>query len=127
MLESPAFLALSHKAKIALIYLAKRYNGRNNGKIGFGVRSGCFVAQNGKLKDVSIGIDKSSMARCLQELSALGFIRCIVEATFDQKRLTREWRLTWLPCDEQPPTKEFMRWSAKLQNPVPMEGLATTA
>ena len=108
ILETPAFLALSPRATRALLFMLKRFNGTNNGKIAFGVRSGCFMRPQGssQLDDRPV-LSKSEMGRALRELQAAGFIRCTQEATFDQKRLTREWRLTWLPCNGQPPTKEF--------------------
>ena len=109
IMETPAFLALSSRATRALFFMLKRFNGTNNGKIAFGVRSGCFVRLPGlpQLDDRPV-LSKSEMCRALAELQAAGFIRCTQEATFDQKRLTREWRFTWLPCNGQAPTKEFV-------------------
>jgi hypothetical protein len=40
IMETDAWLALSANAKVLLIVMAKRFNGRNNGRIAFGVRSG---------------------------------------------------------------------------------------
>jgi hypothetical protein len=110
LLESPAFLALSSSAKCTLLFLTKRFNGVNNGHIGFGVRSGCFIPLpgSGELVDRPIGLAKSAIARSLKALEAAGFIRCTKDATFDQKRLTREWRLTWIQCSGCPATKDFM-------------------
>jgi hypothetical protein len=117
IMETPAFLALSSGATRALLFMLKRFNGVNNGKIAFGVRSGCFTRRPGtpQLEDCPI-LSKSEMGRALRELQAAGFIRCTQEATFDQKRHTREWRLTWLPSNGQPPTKEFAS-ERRPQNP----------
>lgn len=111
LLEHPNFLVLSSNAKVVLIYLAKRFNGFNNGQIGFGWRAGCFIQVNGKEhQERSFGLSRYQIGRALDELEGAGFIICTKTATFDQKRLAREWRLTWLPSGpnaERPPTKEF--------------------
>lgn len=109
MLEHPAFLALSPNAKVTLLFMLKRYDGTNNGKIGFGVRSGCFVPKQGtgELLNRPFGVSRSNIGRALTELESAGFIACTQPATFNQKRLTREWRLTWLVCNGRPPTREF--------------------
>jgi hypothetical protein len=125
ILECAAFLALSPNAKVVLLFMLKRYDGGNNGKIGFGVRSGCFAPQQGtgKLVDRPIGLSRSNVHRALNELVVAGFIRCTQPATFDQKRMTREWRLTWLSCNGQPATKDFVRQqSPKKTETSPVHG-----
>ena len=113
VLESAAACRLSGTATRVLLYIIKRHNGVNNGRIGFGSRSGCFARKPGcgELEDISIGIAPRTMSDALFELEAAGFIRCTKDSTFDQKRMTKEWRLTWLPTGEGqtavPPTKEF--------------------
>lgn len=111
LLEHPSFLTLSANAKVVLIYLAKRFNGFNNGQVGFGCRAGCLVpVGGGQHVERGIGLSRPQVTRALVELAGAGFIVCTKAATFDQKRLTREWRLTWLPSganSERPPTKEF--------------------
>lgn len=120
VMETPAFLALSPNGTRALLFLVKRFNGVNNGKICFGVRSGCFVKPPGQADLVDRPIlAKGQVQRALAELQAAGFIRCTKEATFNQKKLTREWRITWLPCDGKPATKEFAGQNLK---PSPMGG-----
>ena len=109
MMETPAFHSLTSDSKVALLYVAKRYNGHNNGKIGFSVREGGFVRQPGQpdaqARDLPL-FSKTRMHRALDELQAFGFAVVAQESSFGQKRLAREWRLTWLPCDGAP-TKEF--------------------
>jgi hypothetical protein len=125
ILESPAFLTLSANEIVVLLFMLKRYNGSNNGKIAFGVRSGCFVPlqKTGKLVDRPLKLSRSSIDRALDKLEAARFIRCTQPATFDQKRRTREWRLTWLPCNGQPATKDFVRQpSAENVEPSPAGG-----
>jgi hypothetical protein len=111
LLEHPNFLALSANAKVVMLYMAKRFNGFNNGQIGFGWRGGCLVAVNGRENvEKPFGLSRHQIGRALDELDAAQFIVCTKAATFDQKRLTREWRLAWLPSgpnSERPATREF--------------------
>jgi hypothetical protein len=122
LLEHPNFLALSPNAKVCLLAIAKRYNGANNGRIAFGVRSGIFVPINGKeLVEKPFGLSRFQIGRALGELEEAGLIVCTQGASFDQKRLMREWRLTWLPSgakNEHRATKEFASFNpAEKQNP----------
>lgn len=109
VLETDAARRLSGTATKVLLYLLKRHNGANNGRIAFGARSGCFRHEPGskELIDASIEIGPSATSAALYELKRAGFIRCTKDSTFDQKRTTREWRLTWLPVGTTPETKEF--------------------
>lgn len=110
MLETRAMCNLSPAAFKVLVYMAKRFYGDNNGRIAFGVRSGCFVRQPGgplHHVEVSIGLSSSRKAHALKELEQAGFIVCVKPSSFDQKRRVKEWRLTWHPCGGQPATKEF--------------------
>jgi hypothetical protein len=123
LLDHPAVLRLSGDAFKVMVYMAKRFSGYNNGEIGFGTRSGCTVKVNGK-ESVCKNIlppktrkgrwGKSSegrIRRALDELEAAGFIVCTKGSSFGQKKLTREWRLTWLhtgtPERPTPATGEF--------------------
>jgi hypothetical protein len=109
VLESEAARTISPTATKVLLFIVKRHNGTNNGTIGFGARSGCFLRPPGakELEDAPIGLAPRTVSDALFELERAGFIRCTRQSTFDQKRTTREWRLTWLPCGSEPPTKEF--------------------
>src|SRR6185312_11483343 len=126
LLDHPAALDLSGDAFKVMVYMARRFNGYNNGKVGFGVRSGCVIKINGtasitkpifpivRRKPGGRGQPPHSrMKRALDELEAAGFIVCTQPATFNQKRLSREWRLAWLPTGtpERPvgATKEFAK------------------
>ncbi len=126
ILDTAAARSLSGSAFKVLVYLGKRYDGFNNGKIGFGCRSGCISKKTGTSERVTlpIGIGKSAIAAALLELETAGFIRCAKESTFDQKRMAREWRLTWLPVGNEPATKEFATAPArtKKQNAVRQNG-----
>lgn len=112
VMETPAFHCLTPEARTALLYMAKRFYGWNNGQIGFGVRSGGFVRNPGQpdseVVDVPV-MSKTTMHRALVEVEALGFAVVTKESSFGQKKLAREWRLTWLPtADRTMATKDFM-------------------
>lgn len=109
VLESPAALRLSGNAFKVLVYLAKRFNGSNNGTLRFGVRTGCTARnrQTKQLEDVPIGLARSVQQRALKELLEAGFIREVTPSSFHQKRLVREWRITWLPTNGGLATNEF--------------------
>jgi len=98
--DSPAWASLSGDAVKVLVALRRRFNGTNNGSIGYGVREA-----------EAIGLSKNKAALALLELTRTGFIRVGKASGFDQKRLAREWVLTSEPYAGQPATMDFMRWS----------------
>lgn len=109
IMETDAWLALSSNTKVLLMVLAKRFNGRNNGTIAFGVRSGVFHPINGKdLGEKPFGLSRFQIGRALAEAEAAGFIVCTLDASFGQKRVMREWRLAWLEADGKPATRDFV-------------------
>jgi hypothetical protein len=123
VLETPATRALSGTAFKLLVYIVKRFNGVNNGIIGFGVRSGCYVRKpgTGELIDLPIGIQPRTTANGLRELQEAGLIACTKASSFGQKKLQREWRVTWLGTpDGKMATKEFatIQPGTKKQKPV---------
>lgn len=107
MLDSEAFRHLDGNAVKVLLHMWRRYNTVNNGSIGYGVRDASDPMKG-------LGISKSTAARALEALEAAGFVEITVNSTFRQTRLTREWRLTWLPTGSLekpiPATKEFMTY-----------------
>lgn len=119
VLETEAALSISPPAFKALVYLLKRFNGINNGRIAFGARSGCFLREPGNkvLVDRPFGLAPSTIGDALYELEKAGFIRCTRESSFDQKRLVREWRITWLNCGNELPTKEFATATGNFRRP----------
>lgn len=112
LMESPAFHHLSPEGRTGLIYLAKRFNGSNNGKIGFGVRSGGFVRNAGSpnLIDKPV-LSQTRMQAALYELQAFRLARIATPSSFGQKKRTREWELTWLSCDGKAAARDFMALS----------------
>lgn len=129
VLESERARLLSGTAFKVLVYLLKRFNGSNNGRIAFGLRSGCFARNSatGEIEDRSLGLGKSAVGEALRELDAAGFIRCETPSSFGQKRLTREWRVTWLEAAGKLPTKDFVIAAVEPKNyfPVRQGGLCS--
>ena len=112
MMDAEAWQSLTGNQRAVYIEMAARYNGRNNGRIPYSVREAAE----------SLHIGKSTAARDLAVLQERGFIIPRKKGAFSLKvRHATEWRLTEFSCDVTPalPTKEFMRWSPKIQNTVP--------
>lgn len=100
MLDSDAFRELRGNAVKLLLRLATRYNGANNGAISMSTREAW--------KEVNCSHNHA--AELFHELQEAGFIRATQKGSFDwKKRHATTWRLTWLDCDGEPATKEFMR------------------
>jgi hypothetical protein len=106
-LNSAAWKDLDPVARTIYVELMKRYNGSNNGRIGYSARQ---AAQDGK-------ISKDTAARGLRSLEAHGFIVAEKRGAFHCKvRHASEYRLTTYDSDvatkyeEKLATKEFMRW-----------------
>lgn len=105
MLDCLAFQHLSPYAAKVLLRLARRFNGANNGRIGFSVRQAtaeCRIAFN-------------TARKALAELQAKGFIEVVTPGGFSLKdRHSTEWRLTYLPTKTDvglvEGDKPFMRW-----------------
>ena len=111
LLKSAAWLTMTPNAKALLIEVWKRHNGVNNGKISYSVREAA-----------EIGLGRSTAARAFTELVERGFLRITRHSVFTLKtKDARTWELTAERCYDNPPAKDFMRWSEE-QNTVPLEG-----
>ncbi len=120
VLHSPAFRALSPASAKTLLYILKLYNGLNNGHIAFGVRTGSFGRENSKPVWLSFGLSKSAVAEALKELEERGFLVCTKLSSFGQKKLVKEWRITWLPGPGPTiPTKDFFKVQGKARKRGP--------
>lgn len=111
MLDSLAWLQLTVYARSAYVELARRYNGSNNGSIGFSSRT---LAER-------LRCSKDTAAKALRELEDAGFIDTVRFGTFVQKnRKASEYRLNAFRCDlsGHPPSKKFMAFQA-----VPRSGI----
>jgi DNA-binding transcriptional MocR family regulator len=103
LMRSPAWKSLSGQSRALYAELAKYYNGRNNGKIGYSIRQAAEDLQ----------VAEGTASRHLRILTERGFIEPMKKGAFSLKeRHATEWRMTEFICDVtgQPPTKDFMRW-----------------
>lgn len=103
LLDSSAYLALRPISRALLIEVARRFNGYNNGAIGFGERDA--VERLGLT-------DRRAVRRAFADLESAGFIAKTRAGGFNLKargeHRASEWRMTWLPTDTVPATKDFM-------------------
>lgn len=81
-------------------------NGSNNGSLFMGVRD---AAARMGASDVNVA------RKAFDELIETGFIKVQKEAHFHVKAAensrARCWQLTWLPCNNRAPTREFTRFN----------------
>jgi hypothetical protein len=102
MLGSPAWLTMSPNAKALLIDVWRRHNGVNNGEISYSVREAA-----------AIGLGRSAAARAFRELVGRGFLRVSRDSCFAYKmKKARTWVLTAERINDEPSTRDFMRWTA---------------
>jgi hypothetical protein len=114
-LKSKAWKSLSPNARALYVEIVTRYNGSNNGRIGFSVRDAADA----------LHIGKTTASAALQELQERGFLVVAKRSAFSLKTKTAtEWRLTEFPCDitNAISSREFMRWSPE-KITVPVAGL----
>ena len=101
--------------------LIRRFNGSNNGRIGFGVREAA--------KAVNVNATET-VSGYFHDLEAAGFIVATRRSAFNLKaradRMATEWALTWLPIDDRAATKDFMHERPSnfdgTENPTPKNG-----
>jgi hypothetical protein len=116
MLNSAAWKDLNAVERAIYLELTYRYNGSNNGRIGYSARTAA----------IDLKISKDTAGRALKSLQAHGFIVRERRGEFHCKiRHASEYRLTIYDSDiatnyaDKLATKEFMRWE-KIQNAVPV-------
>ena len=101
MLASQAYRSLSCYARCLLTELGRRYNGDNNGDIPLSIREAAEL----------LNCHKDTASKAFRELEDRGFVRTHIKGAFNVKvRLATTWILTEYRYDDQPPTKEFMKW-----------------
>jgi hypothetical protein len=115
MLNSEAWKDLNSVARSIYVELTFRYNGSNNGRIGYSARQAAH----------DLKISKDTAARGLRSLEQHGFVVVEKRGAFHCKiRHASEYRLTIYDSDiatnfaDKLATKECMRWQ-KIQNTVP--------
>lgn len=115
LLSTLAYRSLSPPARAVLVELMRVYNGTNNGRLALSVRDAggaCCISKN-------------TAARAFDELADRGFIVQTKPGAFSVKfRLATEWALTEFRNDATGAmaSKDFVRWTPKIQNTVPPEG-----
>lgn len=106
VMDSAAYRALKSGPRALLLEIIRRYNGSNNGTIGLGVRQAAAALNI---------TDKDTANVYFKALEAHGFIKAISRGGFNMKdpssRRASEWAITWERVGDQPPTKEFMKWT----------------
>jgi Helix-turn-helix domain len=108
LLDSPAYVSLSVRARAALVEVNRGYNGSNNGRIVLSVRA---VASR-------MNCHRDTAARALQELVEKGFIEPRTKGAFNIKfRHATEWRLNDRRCDAtgKAQSQAFMRWQGNAE------------
>lgn len=101
--DTPAWRDLDAVARCAYVEMLRRYNGSNNGRIGFGVR--CMGE--------ALNVAPKTAARALRALEAHGFIVTVKRGAFSRKvKHASEYRLTEFKCDltNTLAHKDFTRW-----------------
>ena len=115
-MDSKAWQDLRAVERAIYLELLYRYNGVNNGSIGYSVRAGA----------IALKISKTTVSRALTSLQLHGFIVAEKRGVFHCKdRHASEYRLTAYPSDltdnwtARQPTKEFLQWPG-IKNTVPV-------
>ena len=99
---SPAYRVLSCTAKSLLMDMIALSLGRNNGDFFLSVRDAQRLLCKGS---------DACITKAFRQLEKYGFIAAIQRGSFSRKIPTATvWRLTFLPFEGQPPTREFERW-----------------
>jgi DNA-binding MurR/RpiR family transcriptional regulator len=97
-----AFRALSSNARSALIQIAARYNGVNNG----------LINASSRALALEMNVSRATAARAVRELIGTGFVEVTEWGRFALKdRHANAYRLTWRVCDRtnQPASKAFAK------------------
>jgi hypothetical protein len=117
MLDSAAWKDLDAVARAIYVEVQKRYNGSNNGRIGYSARQAAL----------DLKVSKDTAARGLRSLEAHGFIVIEKRGAFHCKiRHASEYRLTIYDSDiatdyaDKLATKDCMSWRPEIQNSVPV-------
>jgi hypothetical protein len=104
MMETPAWQAMSLGARCLYIELKRkcRTDCRNNGSV--------FLSQRNAQK--VLGSKRDQIARWYRELQHFGFIELTRPGFLgiEGKGVAAHWRLTELPYNGAPPTRDYERW-----------------
>lgn len=103
MMETAAWASLTATERSIYVSLAMRYDGKNNGYLGFSAREAAEECR----------VHKDTACRAFRALEERGFTqRCYMGAFSLKSRHSSEWALTMYRNDRtgEPPTKAFARW-----------------
>jgi hypothetical protein len=105
MMDTSAWLAMSLGARCLYIEIKRqcRTDNGNNGKL--------FLSQRDAQKALGTS-NRRFIARWYRELQHYGFIVLTRRGFFGVgNRMAAQWRLTELPCNDEPPTRDYKRWN----------------
>jgi hypothetical protein len=103
LLHSVAYRSLSVLARALLLEMVSLHNGSNNGRV--------FLSQRDAAAAAGVA-DVGAAGRALRELVDCGFIRVTTRGAFSVKeRHATAFRLTFEPCEAQPPTNDWRKYS----------------
>jgi len=109
MLEHPAFETLSSGAFKLVIYVRKRFNGRNNGQIAFSVREAAGLLR----------CSKDTAGRYFKELVDHRLLEPIVKGDFDWKvKHATTWRVTFEHMNGRAGTNDFTHFKPAPDGPT---------
>lgn len=105
-MDSLAFRSLKPLPQALLVQMIRRFNGFNNGAIGFGHREAAAACN----------VNKDTIKQAFDDLQNRGLIRASRRGGFNMKDITArratEWRLTWLDALGIKPTHDFKTWQS---------------
>lgn len=101
---SPAWASLKPGPRALYVELRRRFNGYNNGRL--------YLSNREAAK--ALNINKGTAGNYFAKLRELGFIAVTKGHHLgpDGVGQSDHYRLTELPCDSKPATKDFMKWKS---------------
>ena len=104
ILNSDAWKACNSSTRDVYVGMLLRFNGSNNGSIGYGCRAAADYAN----------IGRNTAALALKKLQEVGLIKCVTPSNFDcRKKLATEWGLTHQPINHASATGEWRDYKLK--------------
>ncbi len=106
IMDSEAYRSLSAKSRCLLLELQRIEFPNRNGRIGLTVQKAASLLR----------VVEDTASAAFNELIDRGFIERSLDANY-LRGISREWRVTFLPCNGRPPTNEWK--SYKKRKPTP--------
>ena len=100
VLISDAYTELKPTDKVLMTLLQLHW--RNNKPVSYGVREA----------SEKIPCSINTACKGFSKLQEYGFIECVEQSQFNSRlgSRARDWRLTWLPYQDKPPTNDWEQW-----------------